>query len=132
MIDFKADWWKVRMASMVRYCRHWLSPDSPVIRLLSHHLSFCWGKKKNHLNLTVSHYLFLVYKPNTGDTLGQLPSPQTFRGFLNRYCNSKIQKTKTRHRTPAVCWNDSSLAIPQTQDLTDTPVIKRDFSRKTI
>lgn len=31
---------------------------------------------------------------------------------------------------PAVCSNDSKVAIPQTQDLTDTQVIKFDFSRK--
>lgn len=33
--------------------------------------------------------------------------------------------------TPAVCCNDSAVAIPQTQGLTDTQVIKCDFSRKT-
>lgn len=39
--------------------------------------------------------------------------------------------SSTYNHTPAVCCSHSTVAIPQTQDLTDTQVIKRDFSRKT-
>lgn len=45
----------------------------PVTRLSGHQasvLSFIVLRDKNLLNLTVSHYLFLLYKPNTGDALG--------------------------------------------------------------
>lgn len=32
--------------------------------------------------------------------------------------------------TPAICSKDSEVVIPQTQDLTDTRVIERDFNKQ--